>query len=68
MEHHGDRGIRTLDLLLARQALSQLSYIPGFRSRTAKLPEVVSLTEHTTIVFTEKKATKHLSIGLMFIT
>ena len=27
-EHGGDKGNRTLDLLLARQALSQLSYAP----------------------------------------
>ena len=27
-ESNGDKGIRTLDLLLARQALSQLSYTP----------------------------------------
>ena len=28
---HGDEGIRTPDLLLARQALSQLSYAPDIR-------------------------------------
>ena len=28
-EHGGDKGSRTPDLLLARQALSQLSYAPG---------------------------------------
>ena len=27
---HGDKGIRTLDPLLARQVLSQLSYTPGY--------------------------------------
>ena len=28
--HGGDKGSRTPDLLLARQALSQLSYAPGY--------------------------------------
>ena len=30
--HSGDKGIRTLDPLLARQVLSQLSYTPMFRN------------------------------------
>ena len=33
----GDKGIRTLDPLLARQVLSQLSYTPGFRRWQASL-------------------------------
>ena len=37
--HGGDKGSRTPDLLLARQALSQLSYAPmgKFRTRVLKI-------------------------------
>ncbi len=32
-EHPGDEGTRTPDILLAKQALYQLSYIPAFIDR-----------------------------------
>jgi hypothetical protein len=37
---NGDEGIRTLDLRLAKPALSQLSYIPGARNIYPLLPPV----------------------------
>ena len=37
VEHGGDKGSRTPDLLLARQALSQLSYAPGIQGRALKI-------------------------------
>ena len=36
---NGDNEIRTRDLLLARQALSQLSYIPGYREQALKIEQ-----------------------------
>ena len=36
-EYGGDKGNRTLDLLLARQALSHLSYAPTIQGRALKI-------------------------------
>ena len=49
----GDKGIRTLDPLRARQVLSQLSYTPVFnyiaRSLTSNRPEWTRTTDLTLI-------------------
>ena len=39
----GDEGDRTLNLLVANQALSQLSYVPRIRQRPLIVPSEASL-------------------------
>ena len=40
----GDNGVRTHDLRLAKPALSQLSYVPGFPTDAINAPAATRLT------------------------